>query len=159
MKEGKFVQQDLGNGKVKLDFMHLIDESFMFPDSLPSGLKEIDIDLGQMVYINSMGLRRWVSWIIGLVQSQPGARLVISRPTLAYIRSVEVIRECLPPKALVMNFYVDLYCDGCNNEHSILMENKKGLKIPETPCPKCGTIMDTEIAPEAFEPLINQAPN
>ena len=131
-----------------------IDEHVQF-GKLPYPQKgSLTIDLDQVTYINSIGLRNWVQWVVKLKElSQIFFRHI--RPLL--VSQMNVLEGFLPFGAIVESFYVPYYCDECGHEFDVIMKRGKEYKEADstTPerieiptsckCPECSAQADADI--------------
>jgi hypothetical protein len=130
-------------------------ETIRFPDP-PPGATTLTIDLGEVDYINSTGVRVWLLWTKALAEpkspSDQPLRLEIQRAPLAFLILQEFIQNLIPANATVSSFYISYSCLSCADlNHNEVKNTKDGAEAlailnSETPpaCKKCKD-EDTEL--------------
>lgn len=141
-----------------IHFSGEIDENADFSalNILPN--KALVIDLNEVRYLNSMGLRSWIYWIRSLKSKQ--VQLRNCHPGI--IHQINVLEGFLPLGGVVESFWVPYFCESCEkafNEHAsrgvdyqeVTADQSEMLNIPmEKPCPKCGETSDIDVIPSHF---------
>lgn len=133
---------DMGVWRIQLQGR--VDEVLEFPHNVPSNAKSAQVDLGDVTYFNSSGIRNWVNWVAAVHGSN--IEMTLERAPFSFIKSAVAVREVLPPWINVKSFFVNQYCPKCETETETLIENRDGVQLPEDCCPKCQTNMEREIA-------------
>ena len=155
--DGKLTQDDLGNGNLKIAISNMMDENLSFPE-VNGKVKSISIDLGDVSYITSMGILKWIRWL-GTFNKPPfPVKLILDRVSLSFIRASETLMDVLPNNAIVNSYYFYFYCPQCNSEQNMMVTNSKDVAEPKPQCQKCGIAMEPELPFSAYELLIKQAP-
>lgn len=97
-----------------------IDEEASFPSTDMTGIQSVYIDLDAITVINSVGIRLWLQWI----KTFAGVRSVfIDRAHKAMVLQFNMIEGFLPSHAVVRSIYVPMYCERCDHQAEILIEN------------------------------------
>lgn len=155
--DGKLIHHDLGNKNWKIEISNMIDESIEFPD-LPKDLESITIDFGNVSYITSIGMMRWIRWLGSINKPENQLQIYLERLSFSFIRVVESVLDVLPTNAVVNSFYACFYCASCNADGRILIPNSRSVTEPNLKCESCGEPMEPELLFTAYEQLIKQAP-
>lgn len=120
----------------------VMDENCELP-AIPAGLSgELRIDLQKLLLINSLGARKWVTWILRGAEAKGG--VVLLNCPAVFVHQINILAGFLPDFARVESFYAPYYCDSCGFEDSVLYVRGKDFdanesRIPESrPCPSCG---------------------
>ena len=99
------------------------------------------IDLGDVVFINSVGVREWITLLSEL--SQRGLKVTLRNVSEPMVRQMTMVIEARGDAA-VESFYAPYTCASCGDERPLLLQveaNKAALeelKPPRLPCPSCG---------------------
>lgn len=156
--DGRITSKMSGDGTWQVDVFSAVDENSVFPELPKTTINTISIDLGEMTYINSSGMRKWVFWLQLLATGAPDAKLEMKRIPLHFIQSSAVFDKILPQKTNVPSFFIDCFCTPCGTEERRLLDNKPELSIPKLQCAKCQKDMDYELDVGAYEALSFHAP-
>jgi anti-anti-sigma factor len=136
-----------------------IDEDAVFDFNLNIANKKLTIDLKELKYINSCGLRNWVNWMKKL---KSNTIVVFRNCTRNVVDQLNILEGFGPVGAVVESFFVPYYCESCNYEESILVKRgqdymeetsdaKELNKIPYTKeCPSCKSSMEIDILPQKY---------
>ena len=132
-----------------------LTDEITFPEA-PLGATEIIVDLGQIDYINSTGVRCWLQWLKSLtpqaaqttsvaagqsteispqppaITSPPGdavsnRKIVLRRAPLAFLRLMGFINEMIPKTALLDSFFISYSCLDCAKVHNVEVTNSSNL--------------------------------
>lgn len=122
-------------------------------DTLPlfiqklDGVTEICVDFSEFTFINSIGVSKWVAWVLKLpLQCQ----LILVNCPFLIINQINIVHGFMPEgKAKVKSFFAPYYCE-CGLEELVHCERGRDyaypgdqyfgiLSLPEsTTCKKCG---------------------
>lgn len=101
----------------------------------------LTVDLADVVYINSLGVRDWVTFLRRLAQQ--GVAVTIERCAEVMVLQMNMI-DGARGGARVVSLFAPFACDGCGWEGSSLVVTADvqpvvaAGKTPETVCPECG---------------------
>jgi hypothetical protein len=119
-----------------------IDERARIGDLVPTiAPGKLTIDLGDVTYINSLGVRDWVTFLRRLAAN--GVDVTFERAADVMVLQMNMITDARG-KAEVASFYAPFACDACGWEGATLVvtEDVQPLiaagKTPECDCPECG---------------------
>jgi hypothetical protein len=155
--DGKIKVQNDGNGVYQLDVAGHVDEDLEFPTDLKD-VRSLSVDLGKVIYINSMGIRDWVRWINSIEKKAAGKlKLQLLKAPLVFIKAINVLGDVFPPYAEIKSFAYDAFCPTCNKEVTELIENKPGVTLPKLTCPNCKKGMQPQLPMESYETLLRKA--
>lgn len=118
-------QKTKENGRTVFSFSGPIDEHTVFPDVEVNGESQLTIDLNDVTYINSIGIKSWIQWIVPLGDA---GSLELRRCPKSIIFQANMVKNFLPNKAQVSSFYLPLFCEGCDKEDSVLLSTASDLK-------------------------------
>ena len=150
-KSSCVIEQKIENGICKVKLSGAISER----DSLeinPGSVAEVHINCRDVLRINSMGLRNWLSGIATLRAKLKGADSKLRFFEL----SVAIVNQCNRVSGLVrgseiVSLYLPYYCSHCNaelEELALASELKKGKwTVPTIICPKCANSMTFDAKP------------
>lgn len=131
------------------------ESNSIFTASL-NGVKEVNIDLDKMTFINSIGVKNWVSLMTRL---PPRTQVSLYNCPLVMINQVSMVKGFLPENGFVQSFKAPYHCDSCRAEEILLAirgedyeyasSNGGEVKVnllEEKPCPKCGQEMSLDFS-------------
>lgn len=156
MKVDEYNESD---NKVELKLSGSLDEDANF-DSVPKNKKQLlIIDLEDLKLINSCGIREWIKWIRTLA---PEVEVQICKCPKFVVDQINILQGFLPPKSLVLSFYVPYFCEECSLEKKQLFERGVHFKEHtrdqpvfvdyqlEVRCDQCKTAMIMDIITTKF---------
>ncbi len=100
----------------------------------------LTIDLADVVYINSLGVRDWVDFLRRL--EGKGVTVAFERCADVMVLQMNMINGARG-RAEVRSFFAPFACDACGWEGAALVVTEKVAPVvtegrtPETPCPDC----------------------
>ncbi|MGE4132175.1 MAG: STAS domain-containing protein [Bdellovibrionales bacterium] len=119
-----------------------LDDEAKLPTIASGTFKSINIQMGDASYLNSSGVRSWMSWMAAVEGLRVPIRLFGVRP--AFVRAWGSIRDFFPRSILIQSFFVPYFCDGCKTNFQILIKKEEGDAgtrgdgFPDlSTCPKC----------------------
>lgn len=132
-----------------------ITEDSTFPNVALEGKTELILDLNGVEYINSAGIRRWMTWMWNLEKTRPDMTITLERVPNVLVRQVEAVRHFVPEKAVFRSLYAAYFCESCDETAEPLLKQgvdyqnyrdlgAKGFKAPSVNCPNCKTPMKIE---------------
>lgn len=143
------------NEKTILSLSGSMDENMKLPD-LNVDSTTLVIDFNEVNFINSLGIRTWLSWIDNL--NFPMLEMRRLRP--AIVEQANLIMGFLPHNTVVSSIYAPWYCEDCDTEELILLENEKdyfwesGVIIEglsdERQCNNCGSTSELDRNPKLY---------
>jgi hypothetical protein len=121
------------------------------------GMKRLAVNLRGITYINSCGVRDWISVFKSL---SSGLRIEFHECSEPIIEQMNMIMNFLSSGKL-MSFLAPYHCDACEKEQHIIIDIARARDAwrldneyiaPQAPCPDCGKSMDisTEIDEDYF---------
>lgn len=108
-------------------------------NTVPPG--RLAVDLAEVTYINSLGVRDWVMFLRRLAAR--GVAVTLERCADVMVLQMNMITDARG-QATVQSFFAPFACDGCGWEGAALVvTDEVGAvvaqgKTPETDCPECG---------------------
>jgi anti-anti-sigma regulatory factor len=148
-----------GNGECTVHVSGVINESTDFGEIDIAGAKAVILDLGGVIFLNSMGLRNWVIWTKGLLGKAQFFFRNCPRPV---VEQMSILQGFLPMGAIVESFFIPYHCKSCNHEEEYLatrgkdfmpatVDAKGGLNVPEKrPCPVCNAEMEWDVVADKY---------
>jgi anti-anti-sigma regulatory factor len=94
-----------------------LDESATIPSDLPSTGGDVYVDLQDMSYINSVGVRTWIRWI---AEASRKNRIFLIRCPAVIVKNFSSIRGMLTKNTIVQSFYVPYYDEKQNHRNNVL---------------------------------------
>lgn len=117
----------------------------------------LTLDLGDLRFINSIGLRNWVQMLQRL--EREGRRVVIRRCCEPMVMNMSMIPETLG-HARVVSFMAPHECNECGLEEVHCIEVVAWAKalaqgtLPAPPCKECGEPMELSEAKERYAQFV-----
>lgn len=111
------------------------------------------VDLADVTFINSLGIRQWMRFISG-AQSR-GLRLRLRRVSEPMVQQMNMI-EAARGGAEIESFYAPYGCDGCGREDTVLLDSSTHAALisrstaPAIPCPECNRTMVLHDLPQRY---------
>ena len=137
---------------LNLSFKGPIDENAELPELDVTSVVRVDLNLSNVLGINSLGIRKWITWIHKLNKDVP--LFFYECPTFV-INQANIFSGFLPSQATVESLYVDFFCEYCLGETKVLLKKDVnyrmgagGLEVtyPEVKCqmtsPNCSMEAD-----------------
>lgn len=147
--------QTKSNGTLLAKLEGEIIDGSSIPDPDLIGVKNVQLDLDGVRYLNSSGARLWLLWSGKLVNGAAKISLMHVRPV--FIRTLSSIREFLPRGSKLESVYVPYFCESCNSNYDRLMLNGKDFTsqanrtdLANHPCPKCGKPAEIDALIESY---------
>lgn len=103
---------------------------------LPRG-RRIELDVGELSSINSMGIRTWTNFLAALTAISE--QVVIRRLPPNMVAQAGMVKNFLDG-AIVESFFAPYCCEECGNEALELLPSYADLPR-SCPCPQCGDHM------------------
>lgn len=79
----------------------------------------LTINLYELSFINSLGIRDWVDWIKN-VRTEKG--IILTRCSPPFVRQISILQNFIPHGVTVQSICVPYYCDQCEREERRLIE-------------------------------------
>lgn len=111
-------------------------------NGLDTSTGPIEFHFGDVVSINSLGIRLWIN----LMKSLQGRAVTFSECSAVVVRQINMV-PMFSGHARVVSVLAPYVCDGCNRETSVLvLEDEFDEPLPDTmPCEGCAQTMELEI--------------
>lgn len=95
-----------------------LDETFeIVKSSIPSS-SELNINLKDLISINSSGVRQWILLMRQLKQ----AKILLFECPKIFVDQANMVKDFIPENAKIMSFYVPFYNEKNETEKSILFK-------------------------------------
>lgn len=118
-----------------------------------AGLKEIILDLNDMTFINSIGIKQWIFWTLKIPSD-----CVVRMQNCPFVIGTQasIVVGFAKPNMKLESLKVPYACDSCSTEQLYLAhinkdyfyavgEKKAEVLLPESiPCPKCKQPMEQD---------------
>jgi hypothetical protein len=143
-------KQDAQGKLLRLSVSGGIDENFAPPAIDYAAFRELVIDWSGVDYINSLGIRAWISWN-QLIPSS--LRLIYERCPPLVVDQMAQIASLVPPSLAVRSMQLAYWCPSCKTDSLVVFgAEKSGLlgpgdagRVPaEVPCSNCGKPAEAE---------------
>jgi hypothetical protein len=148
--------------KLIVEIIGEVNAQTEFPKLSRGEIKSLVIDLNGLGYMNSGGIKSWVSWITGVNAAFRGALISFLNLPPVSVRQAAQIREFLPNGANIYSFIAPYYCDNCQTSTHITYKkgtnwsstwepDEKVRKISYTKCSNCGATIEIDAVPEHYK--------
>lgn len=130
----------------KIAISGIIDEDFNALEYSLENFKQIEINLGQVISINSCGIREWIRWL----QKANSAEILFHECPKIIVDQINMVQGFLPINGKVMSFYVPYFSDSTDSERSILFQygnefTEGHLNLPENVQDDEGNPMEIDV--------------
>ena len=117
----------------------------------------VNVDLGGVEYINSQGVRCWLTFIRELSDDR---RVVLDRCSSDFINQVNVIPD-FSMGSEIKSFFIDLFCEECQIETTHLFTTAEGFAAvhhtcQDQRCEQCGNVLQIETDVDLYLRFLNQ---
>lgn len=128
--------------------------------------QKLAIQIKGIEYINSGGVRAWISWTTAMRQAFSGSEMSFELMPAIMVKQAAQIRGFLPADSKVKSFVVTYYCETCNATTDVIFEKGVSLdvsqsqdvlikKISSTTCGACGAIAEIDAIPQDYMCLLD----
>lgn len=107
------------------------------------------IDLFELTFMNSLGIRTWVNWI-KTVRAEKG--ITIKRCSPPFVKQLSILHSFIPFDVTVESICVPYYCEECDREEVRLIQVGAGFDtLPaEIICIICHGEMSMDVVKETY---------
>ena len=77
----------------------------------------IRVDLQQVTYINSIGIRKWIRWVQAM---QAHSKIILENCPAIFVKNIATIKGMVMPNISIQSFYVPYYCDETGERQNVL---------------------------------------
>jgi len=95
-----------------------MDEHMNLP--VPSESLPIEIDLGQVSYINSIGVRKWIRWVTDVAKAP---RVTLENCPVIFVKNLTTIKGMLGANTQLKSFFVPYYNDELGERQNVLFRS------------------------------------
>lgn len=143
------ISQTIAGGVLTVSFRGAIDEGSDLGKIDLQNHKTVIFDLGEVDYINSIGIR---SWLVFFKQAGRDRVFVFRRCSEMIVMQMGLVNGFLPLGSKIESVYVPYVCDDCGTTEKTLFVFGGAQTLPETerPCPKCEKTMTLEVPPQKY---------
>lgn len=124
------------------------------------GVEQINLDFSKVNYINSIGVKHWVQWMMK-VESSDLNRVTLKCCHPMIVNQVNSVIGFINKKCDVLSFYVPFYSDETSEEKLVLLERDSHyvpatgsqpmkLDLPEAPKDRKGNEMELDVIEEKY---------
>lgn len=144
-----------------------IQATCALPELNMAGVKELDLDVGKVTYINSGGIRNWIVWMLELNKKFPSVEFVFREIPPIIVSQITNIDSFIPKNAKIKSVFIPFYCEHCGASATKLFEPGKYFEdakpkeeilaaMSEMTCPKCSQPMEVDAFPEKYLACLEQ---
>ncbi|MGZ3722027.1 MAG: hypothetical protein ACXVA9_03790 [Bdellovibrionales bacterium] len=120
-----------------------IDETCIMPVFNEEIYGRLILNLEYITLINSLGTRRWLSWIKTL---KANGGIVLSKCSAPFVGQMNVLQNFVPEGVVVESFIVPYLCSKCTKEESVLFTVGVDSDASEIrACSACGGDMEMDV--------------
>ena len=138
-----------------------------FPKLNDQNYESLEIDVGEIVRINSMNILKWIQWLEALKAGDLGSRFILINVRPALVRINAVLKNFLSEGSTIRSFFVPYVCDHCGNFEEVKFqlsekekEQHKKTKdlsnlLKTKACAKCNFPMELDAQISHYQLLLN----
>ncbi len=123
--------------------------------------QKLEIQFKGIDYINSGGVRAWISWTKAMRQAFNGSEMSFDLIPAIMVKQAAQIRGFLPLDSKIKSFIVSYYCDHCHANLDLVFEKGINLDmslsqseliktISMAKCDKCGSPAEIDAVPQDY---------
>ena len=123
-----------------------------------AGVKKVSIELNGVNYMNSVGVKNWITWTTRFPQT---LQIELHHCPTLIVNQVNMVAGFLPNNGTVESLTAPMICQSCNREQNITLTRGKDyqyasvsksneIKLPTVACPKCGKPMELDVVEAKF---------
>lgn len=127
-----------------------IGENSEFFEVNLNGVKHLHIDLNDVNYLNSVGVKNWIAWTRKL---RDDLMVTFSNCPPLFVNQMNNVVDFLPKSGSVDSFYVQYYCDNCATEKNVLLEKGKHFDFATETSPRRVEVADSIECPKCKGPM------
>lgn len=138
---------------MKIEVVGPISEKNALFDMTVGSLTEVTIDLSKMTFVNSIGVKNWMTWLYKVPTS---SRVYLYHCPLVMVNQASTVAGFLSEYAFIMSFSAPYLCEKCGAEKYITLERGKDFEYAlkgapswfkaevEIPCHKCSAALEPD---------------
>lgn len=130
------------------------------------GSKKVVIDLSGVNYINSVGVKNWITWTGRMPKNIP---IEFENCPALIVNQVNMVAGFIPKTGSVESLFAPFICEDCSVEENHLLRRGAdydyaqgnapySLNLPEHLCPKCGKPMELDALEMKFFAFLKTPP-
>jgi hypothetical protein len=143
-------------GSIQVEVTGPIDETTPLNTIPLAGAKELTLDMTGVTRINSIGVKNWILWTLGVPK---GCKVRILNCPFVIVNQANVVAGFVKFGMMIESFRMPYACESCGHEeekqarrgvefeYSTQDKPKQFNLVPKGPCPKCGK---PEFGPDFF---------
>lgn len=130
-----------------------IDETARLDHLAANTPGRLELDLGQVRHINSVGVREWIRLLLACEAG--GIAVVVHRAPEVMVQQMNMIVEA-KGAAHVRSFFAPYQCESCDHDDSILLDcvvhggDLASRRAPAVACRRCGSPMAFDDFPDTY---------
>lgn len=136
----------------------VINDGFEIPLEQLKGFDTAILDLDDVDWINSEGIRRFIKWLWEVEDKLSGLKISVVKLQPIVVRQLNLIRSQFSKNMQIESVYVPYYCDSCDlDDKSLLVGRQEIQALPadeslkkEVKCPSCGESMEMDVVDDYF---------
>ena len=141
----KIIKKIDENMKTRLQIEGAMDEHSDYSSIETKFTDDVVFDFNDVSHINSTGIKHWVQWVSGIVDTNPSLKFYFVNCPKPIVDQINMVEGFLPRNSVVKSFKVPYYCEECEKDATYTfvlgreykIENgKASINPPIYPC-KC----------------------
>ncbi len=138
------------SGTTVVQLKGALDEHAQMPSL--AGLAEVYLDLEELSYINSVGVRVWIRWVQEAVKT---TKIILIKCPALFVKNLSSIRGMIIKNVTIQSFYVPYYDDTYNERKNVLFIRDKHfmddgtLHMPEVKSSN-GELIEPDIIEQSY---------
>jgi CheY-like chemotaxis protein len=136
-----------------------ITEATSFDDLLPAVVGRVDFDLSQVRYMNSLGVREWIEFLL----RAPIQGYEFHACSVAFVLQASLV-EGVTGRGTISSFFAPYACSRCDYQDERLLQTAAILATdnrqpPAFSCPRCGDRLALDDIPERYLAFLQSTPS
>jgi hypothetical protein len=119
------------------------------------GATKVELNLEKLTYINSVGVKAWIQWLMHVPASAP---VIIKNAPLVIVNQASTVSGFLPLHAEIESFTAPFICPKCDTESNALLSRGKDyeyatkqaastISVSTVLCAKCRATTEPDFMP------------
>lgn len=154
------------DGVLRISLIGPLNGTSRLPRAKRDGAVAISIDLSQVEYVSSEGVRAWFNWVKEIEREFAGTPIAFEKCSTSIMGQSMSVYGFIPAGAEVRSYFVPFFCNECEASSSHLFPTDGRPRsfeeaVPEiaklTPlCPFCSSPTELDALPERYLTALRQ---
>jgi hypothetical protein len=155
-----FTQKLDADGTLRIAIIGPLTESAPLPPPSGRGASSVFIDLAQVEYVSSEGVRSWFKWMKEIEREFAGAPITLEKCSTSIMNQCMSVFGFIPNGVEIASFFIPFHCNECDASSAHLYpgdSRRRGFDeaVADVPkliprCPFCGGPTELDAIPDRY---------